>query len=772
MGMRSYQIKNYRWEVPVAVRYDLNNQTYVQDYLGHVKDILIALKKYIDIYYNLIKNFCIEWDIDFKFFFKALFLKAYYHDIGMLSLEFQRNIASNFYDRKLSHKTLGLPLFKLLYDNNHYEGFDKEIHWNEFLRNVKHTEDYRSILKLDKNYFIKYDRDRIISYSVMINYFYNTVGFDKYFILKFNTISDIPSTTVEDLNNFFENLNKERGAGEDLKERIMNYFIDYIISTLDFIVRANFLKILKKNQVDFPVIYGSVFKSTYKFFMPKFHLNLRQLKLNKQYRDSLSKSTMYSAITAFPSDEMLKYGLLWAKKNDDESGRGRVLIVNSLSAEEFVVSRIKNYVSRSVNVYVFNSFLKGIEASFKDPYYYDLFNDILKGSVFFYSPVSIIDLSQLFESCLMGDNIENSLGNLQHTSIVFLGVPLYSKDQMKLFLALIKFLSTLKIPYLIFNMGFPTSFMKKLMEINPLIRYQEIEAIKTYKPFTIIRRKGKLLTGKGVNQNFYKTLKKHFKQNRNQLVAFNTISSAQRFYFYLHEDFIKNNLDTSKIILKHPFFTGFDSFEKTRMIDNLKRGSSSITITIQRINLLPQIRFQHYYIETVPFDILSDWALYLSEKILLKKNKTHLNLEIFSSTGSTPYRSKALQNTSKLMTSGEITVAKLIRYTDSIYDNIIQNELNKVPDFLNEKDETESITGTIKKVNLVPFMVYNDKGSKISQGDTISIPLNLYKKLRVLLGKEFFPKHSKGDFILCQLPYSKEFGLVFPEDAYPEKYTI
>jgi len=768
-----YQIKNYRWEVPVAVRFDLNDQYYVQDYLGHTKDVLMVLRKYIDLYYKLIKKFCADWDIDFKSFFRSLFLRAYYHDVGKLCLEFQRNIASNVYDKNFPHNIFALPIKKIMYCDKKVSGTMSENDWLGAIKTLKNSKEYKSILNISEDYIIKYDNDKIEAYSDLINYNYSTAGFDKYFILKFSPILIKGKITIKNLLDLMENVPENSSSVSDLRERMMTNFLDYIFNSSNFIAKINFLKILKQSSKGLPPVYGSVYNYKNKFFMPKLSLNQRRLKLNKEFQDILSRSKPYSVLSAFPNEETLRFCLSWGKKVNSELGKNRLLFINLLAAKDHIPERIAKYVSGNVKVFAYNKMLRGIGEYQKDPDYSNLISKSLKGSTFMYSPISIIELSQFLECFYYKERTELAFGNLPHSSVIFLGVPYYSKEKMKQFLAVVHSLSKLKIPYLIISLSVPGTFLKKIIGINPEAEYYESRSEIKFKPFTIISKNEKLLTHKGVNQNFFKTLKKHYKLNKNQLIVMNSISNAQRFYFLLQEIFNKNRMNLDDLVLVHPLFTLSDISKKNKMINELRKRNSSIVITTQRLFISPRIRFQNYYIETVPVDILTDWALYFAHNFIYKKPKLNLVLEIFHYSDSYPFRNQVMINSSKFMKNGDVSLVRLMKATDLLYNDLLETELKKFPEYLNMNQEDHTKQGLPENVNIIPSCLHRKKASKnhIAE-DVLPIPLNLYKRLKGSLGKSFFIKSDIPNAKICMLPYSQDFGLIFPENAKPDRYYL
>ncbi|RKY84704.1 hypothetical protein DRQ09_08240, partial [candidate division KSB1 bacterium] len=83
------------------------------------------------------------------------------------------------------------------------------------------------------------------------------------------------------------------------------------------------------------------------------------------------------------------------------------------------------------------------------------------------------------------------------------------------------------------------------------------------------------------------------------------------------------------------------------------------------------------------------------------------------------------------------------------------------------------LTGFNRRVNIIPYSLYKQKGSKISmEDDSIQIPLILYKKLKHILNRSFFIKHKIPDVKVCSIPYSSDFGLVLPVDSMADKYLI
>ena len=90
-----------------------------QSLYGHSYDSLKILRHYIQTNYNIIKNFCEYWNIDFENFLKNLFIFIYFHDLGKFIVQFQENIkigkTSNDYPHAIYSFYLLLNQLETLY---------------------------------------------------------------------------------------------------------------------------------------------------------------------------------------------------------------------------------------------------------------------------------------------------------------------------------------------------------------------------------------------------------------------------------------------------------------------------------------------------------------------------------------------------------------------------------------------------------------------------------------------------------------------------------
>ena len=98
----------------IGKREEIDNNIIFQSLYGHIYDCLKILNYYIGINYDIIIEFCDYWNISAELFMKNIFLFVYFHDIGKLIEEFQKNIRQGKTSNNFPHAIYSFIILKEL----------------------------------------------------------------------------------------------------------------------------------------------------------------------------------------------------------------------------------------------------------------------------------------------------------------------------------------------------------------------------------------------------------------------------------------------------------------------------------------------------------------------------------------------------------------------------------------------------------------------------------------------------------------------------------
>jgi len=771
--------------LPIAKLELKNDEKYFQTLEGHTKDALKILKAYIQQNYDVITQFCERWKLNKEKFLRNLFLTVYFHDIGKLTKEFQRNIKQNKRSQKYPHAYYG---FFLLHDSFTDTIIDVPIELAAILGH--HTQLYNQLYSDDNQFekpsFLKEEIKEFASNSIKA---YKGLGFDEFF--KFNgfTLNTIPEFSWNKLrkirNRFIYRIEehlKENKNWERVKSTFSYLFA--ILQTCDDYASAHFSKFIKNHNGN-KEVFDSVLENANEY-VPVLSIDdpIKVILGDKEpykFQEDLLDLPKFVTLFAPCGRGKTEAALLWAINALKEHKRNKIVFaMPTQTTSNAMYDRLKTiFGEENVGLYHGRSFIKLRDELMKDKEeeldeekdVEDIRSETFRGNVFF-KPITITTIDHLIYSFVKGfSQADFAVGNLQNAVIIFDEVHYYEKLTLEHLLTLFNLLRKMDIPHLLMSGTLPDFILKELRDYVHIIDEEGLN----FKPFKIELHGETLFESTVIDE-----IIENYNKGLTQFVILNTVERAKKFYLKLIEK-ISNR---PNIMLYHSQFIYNDRIKKENEIYQRIKQKPFILVATQVIEISLDISCDIMYSELAPPDALGQRAGRLNRKGKNWKSEVEHKLKIYLPESNLPYDESLIDKSHVVVGNYQkpMSYREIKELCDFVYKEYELETPSNLLTFFKKcavfgehwrKIATETEEGLkfkvrdekIQYVDVIPECIFEKEGDNAFRVENLAkIPLYyLQKDLKVGGGVFYLHELSKSGrkkkaFWVCSYPYSYEIG--------------
>lgn len=758
----------------LAKREKSKNNVYFQSLIGHSTDSLKILSYYIESNKNVIIGFCEYWGIDTDLFIKNLFIFIYFHDLGKLTKEFQKNISEGKSSSRYPHAYYSF----FLLNNINFENLVANIPIELFAVLSHHTQLYSGIYGNYQNFnkptFLNNEIIKFIDYFITLtkgfeNNIFEEIIFDEDFIFKTLSVNKLIIKLIKKTNKFEDKF---------LLKSLFSYFFS-ILQLCDDYSSANFSSFIKSYE-GFDTIFGSVLINPEDYVLKIDHPQLFVDELfsdKKPYifqKNLLNNISKFSLLFAPCGRGKTEASLAWALKVLDKFNKNKIIFAmpTQVTSNAMWERLCKIFGIEKVGLFHGKSSIKLKSGLENTDFFDDIPSETFKGNIFF-KPITVTTIDHVIYSFVHGfKQSDFALGHLQNSVIIFDEIHYYEKHTLNHLYTLFNFLRNMNIPHILMSGTLPDFIINGLKDYNLIIdeeglnfssfslSYSEDVLIKLKEPYELPE---KLCSE--ISSNYYNNLKQFF--------IFNTVDRAQTFYFNL-----KSKFPEFKIILYHSQFTHSDRVKKENEI--LKLASENIPfilVATQVIEISLDISSEIMFTEIAPPDALGQRGGRLNRK---RKNG-HFEMKVFEAENNLPYDEELIDKTRKFLKKGDLSYTDFKIWCDNVYDNRTLNKTiltkffnesvlfgNKPSDVVFNEDVANKLEirkQDMQKVDVIPLDVYKNQEDNLIIENQVKVPLWWIKNdERNDEGCRFFENAfinvgaKTKSFIICSFDYSYEFG--------------
>jgi CRISPR-associated endonuclease/helicase Cas3 len=796
---------------------------FFQMYEGHILDSLKILRNYIEINQDVLDQFCERWQLDKESILRSLFVTVYLHDVGKLTVEFQKNIRNGKSSSRYPHayyalsilnnielpSLLNVPLEKTAILGHHRQ-LSNSLYDNFTAFGVP------SFLIEEINAFIKKSKK-----------IHGELSFDKWFPfdgLKIQS-EELKKPTPLLSRKLRNHVVDETSSFED-KEKIKSVY-SYILSllkTCDDYSSANFSEFISQYNGTITEL-NSVMEEPAKYVLRPSLENIyeRILKGQKPYYYQRDESgglcgdvPFFGLLFAPCGRGKTETALIWSLKALKKYKRNKIVfamptqITSNAMWERFCElfgegktkpERIEDG-KKQVGLFHGKSFIvlkdneKNEEENEEDLDYESLEEvkgENFKGNVLF-KPVNVTTIDHLVNSFIHGfPQADFAIGNLQNSVVVFDEVHYYEQQTLEHLMTLLELLKKLRIPALLMSGTLPEFFIKKVREMNNefQVLYSDAEGL-LFEPFKIVSSSEPLVAQGQTNEQVIAEIAENYHKNLIQFIILNTIERSKLVY-----DALKNRLPEAgeTIVLHHSQFTYQDRAKKEKnLLQSLKEKKSRpfILVATQVIEISLDISCDIMYTELAPGDALGQRGGRLNRKgRTWMSNGFEHKMKIFipeelvdEKPRDAPYPISLLKKTNGAIKNGAYSYLELKHLCDYVYSDYelrtptnLRTVFRKCclfgfsPYDINFGDEEKGREFQLRnddeqKLDVIPWDCYKGNETKLNVEHQVAIPLWRYKQDEREYGESrlFMEKYKSGKkkpYLVAKIPYTREKGFDF-----------
>jgi len=780
---------------PIGKLVTKNGEKYFQTLYGHTLDALKILKEYIDKNLCVIEQFCERWQIDKELFLKNLFLMVYFHDIGKLTKEFQKNIRAGKHSQKYPHAFYSLYLLK--------EGvFEKTIMETPLEMAAilgHHTQLYNQIYmdqeSIERPTFLP---EEIEKFTTNAKNAYYKLGFEKYFDLgdvkiridklhpKKKELKNLRNSFVRMINGYL----REKEIWPPAKS-IFTYIFS-ILQLCDDYSSANFSEYIDKysgkqkifdDVLDKPDKYVAVLdiKDAVKMVLGE--------KTPYKFQRELISASKFATLFAPCGRGKTEGALLWAVNILKNYKRNKIIFaMPTQTTSNAMHDRLaKLFGKEYVGIYHGKSFIKlreeiEKEEDTEEKDYSEIRSENFKGEVFF-KPITITTIDHLIYSFVKGfPQADFATGNIQNAVIIFDEVHYYEKFTLEHLVTLFDVLRQLDIPHLLMSGTLPDFLLNRLGE-----EYQHItdhEGL-SFRPFKFEYTKKSIF-----DEKVYEEIVANYKNGLTQFVILNTVERAKAFYQDLKDKFSKV---APNIMLYHSQFTYQDRAKKEIEIYERIKQKPFILVATQVIEISLDISCDIMYTELAPPDAVGQRAGRLNRMGKSWKNDGAIHiLKIFSPENERPYEENVFERTTailpKYILEDGVSYLDVKHFCDDVYTDynlcIPTNLLSLFKEstvfghnwkdiaFEGEEGRKFKVRDEkIQSVDVIPEVLYKKYGEDALNTENL-VKIHAFYLINDIqkFGNCFYitekrKKRKIKKYWICKYPYTYEKGIIFDEKS-------
>ena len=755
---------------PIGKYEKIEDKIHYQSLYGHTYDCLKILFHYVNVNFDVIEDFCKNWNLNLEFFLKNLFLFIYFHDVGKIILEFQNNIKKGKTSNNYPH---ALYSFYLLRDLKYESNLSLEYELLSVLGH--HTQLYSSIYDDQKNIPTFLENEIIMFIDLIYDTFIN-LGFNNYFELnklKFNLNFTFNSIKFKRYRNNLITKSAQYN-NKFLLKSIFTFFFS-ILQLCDDYASYNFHNFVKNKQIFNEKVSGSVLNNPENyswrldedFYLKKLFIKYKPYEFQKILINNPEINTLLFAPCGRGKTEA---AIGWALSSLKKFNKNKIIFAmpTQVTSNAMWDRLSKIFGFDNVGLYHGKSFIK-LNDSLNFKNLSDIHSEVFKGNVFF-KPITITTIDHLIYSFVHGfSQADFALGNLQTSVIVFDEVHYYDKKTLNHLYTLYSFLREMNIPHILMSGTLPKFIINSLDSYKKIIDFEGLN----FQPFLIEYSSEVLIKTKEnhfISKKLIKEIIKNYNDGLKQFFIFNTIDRAKQFYFKL-----KNKYNNLNLILYHSQFTHNDRVKKeNEIIQKSLENSSFILIATQIIEISLDITSDIMYTELAPPDALGQRGGRLNRK----KEVGEFKMKIFEAENYHPYDSDLIEKTRKNMKLGKVSYLSFKEWCDNVYSNK-KLEKSNLLNFFNasvlfgnhpkdiafseeQGNKLELRDSSFQKVDVIPIEVYNYDINNLTIENQVKIPLWWIKKdeeENIGNAKIFFNEiQGNNQFIISRMKYTYELG--------------
>lgn len=793
--------------IPIGKYYE--DKKVYQSLYGHTYDSLAFLNEYLQREFRVIETFCNRWKVKENDLVKSIFLTTLLHDVGKLTRTFQKNITAGKGTPYMPHPLAGLPIIiefqsyfpKLL---NYVERSYLEI--TAIL--CHHTQAYAGLYS-SPDCRPDFDIESVAKFIKEIIPIYSKLGFKNYFEIEFSEIKiDLPNRKPHELEKGVKCLKDiDRIDNNKVAIKSIFSFIYSLLKTTDILASINFVRRLKNmKDINEGFIFNELYDPNNKLSfsgisnrMGKWHQKPKRAFQENLYKNSKPFTMLFAPCGRGKTDA----SLYWATELIEKKKANRIIFAlptqvtcnamfDKLSSDEyFGKDKVGLYHSRSI-LEISEREKDEYKGEKKDPEDYQLFvkDESFRGEIFFY-PVTVTTVDHLLYAFIHGySKADFSLGNIQTSAIIFDEIHYYDNTMLSNLKQLFGILRQMKIPHLLMSGTFPEFLKSEICKSNEYHWEEDNEGL-GFTPFEIIKKEGKQIITEGLfDKDAESELITGYNNGLKQFVILNTIYSAQSTYIQLKKSFKESGIDNPNMILLHSRFIYRDRREIEQKIlkhaatDLQENNIPFVLVATQVIEVSLDISSHRLFTECAPVDAIGQRGGRLNRG---GQTAGENEMILFKTSNAKPYDENLIEQSWEAIPTGIVSYLDFKKACDAVYygKNIEMSEFDvffkectlfgRNPKEIRWNEDKGRIFKTREEnyqtIDVYPIEFFNSLGDDFfkTNKEIIKIPAWWYwfdKKET----KGLFVEHTAGDktYLLCKLPYSKEFGLSTINSQYEE----
>ncbi|GAB4377001.1 MAG: CRISPR-associated helicase Cas3' [Calditrichia bacterium] len=785
-----------------AKRHEFQNQIFYQSIQGHVEDGLKILATYLRLKDKVIRAFCERWNIEAEIYNRNLFLAVALHDIGKITIEFQKNIRAGKSSSRYPHSLFAIPVLRHI-------PFDKFLDYPIPLLAIlgHHTQLYRTIYEgsnlAEHVNFLEKELKQFINNQVIE--FYDKLELREYFTLPDIRLEKIiPQGRTAIWDTFIlPNVKKKIQEHEKLKS-LFTYFFS-ILQLCDDYSSAYFNQYVENTQPN-PIILHSVM------------INTEDVVFDLDYRDDEYKAMLFKNRSPHPFQKNLalkrnpnsflfapcgrgktEASLWWAWNIKKEYNKERIVFAlptqvtcnamydrlidtHGFGENEVGLFHGKSFIALKYRkddktLFEFDEEAKTTE-ELEVKSYNLLKDEVFKGNVFF-KPITVTTIDHLAFSFVHGfSQADFACGNLQNAIIIFDEIHYYETHTLNVLMRLFNILRKMSIPHLLMTGTAPDFILQEIEKSYEMVIDQEGLI---FQPFVISKQEEmKILE----NEEVFNSIKFDYEQGKKIFIILNQVEWAQRFYHDL-KSFLREYDNSIAIILYHSQFIHKDRVKKESKIRQMAQKKPCILVATQVIEISLDISSDVMYTTVAPPDAIGQRAGRLNRKGKYYRNGIKFELKLFPVENTLPYQQDFISDTWNCVSNGPYSYFKIKEICDTVYKNVRLKKDLIYKDFFRNNvlfgnhhgevsfgdDEGRCLRireDQFQQIEVVPSRVFAEAEKTVRQKKAfwdeykVRIPLFYLKKDIWEHGEPFhFQKHTQYQILECEFEYDEETGVQF-----------
>jgi len=767
-----------------------------QSLAGHTEDSLLVFKDYLTKNTAVLKRFSDDFSVDYDLLASIIYLSLYLHDIGKLTVEFQKNIKKGMPCGVISHPFFSFPLISTTLP----EEMDIIVrlcilsHHSQLYNRI--YEDAR--LKNRVTYFLKLIKEFINNSKITFNKlelskFFQLQAFpiyklsDEYKLDSFQLDADI-----KDELRLIKYIHGNMVRNNEARTKALYSLVLSILKFCDAKASENF----EKADLESGKLYQGLFDidDSINVVYSRDVINTASIKIFKNspynYQTEVNRSNGLTFLISAPCGRgKTEAALSKAISIIEKEGKNKLIFaLPTQITSNAMYSRLKEiFGAENVGIYHgLSRFVHYVEDNIVTEDDEDVIKDddistIVREEKVFLKPLTVTTVDHLVYSLVHGyKQADYALGNILASVVIFDEIHYYEHHTLRYIIEAMEILRKLKVPHIAMSGTLPDCIVKNLGYEYSLI--EDREGFE-FKPFIIESRTS--FMNEAIDE-----IVELYESGEKQIIILNTIGRAQDIYSQLIEEIGAQD----NIILYHSMFTHYDRAyseeSKESTIFSWKNNKNAperwIIVSTQAIEISVDISCTVMHTEIAPIDAIGQRGGRLNRGA--KHHNNTAKMIVYRTENYRPYyfgkdgEVNFVQRTEEIIKDGEITYQTIRDWCSKVYHDVTLNQQNLTRIF-NEctlfgysprevrysEDEGNLVkfreTHFIKQ-DVIPEVYWDSVLRKFPELIMVKIPYWWLKKY-----PDFFyiedEKHT-----ICRLPYSADTGFSLEEISSADKSCL